>query len=351
MTSKAPGILTVGLTGLNAHDNPGPGIAVARALKEAYGDSIRLVGLAYEALEPGIYMHSLMYSTYRIPYPAMGHTLLYERLLEIEAETGFDLIIPNFDAELPNFIKIAHKLAMEGIKTFLPDAGQLDARDKTRLNELALKFSFKVPAYINLNTTKDIDDACEQLGYPLFVKGRYYEARLAANTGEARKLFDDIASRWGLPVIAQQYIKGTEINVAGLGDGRGNLVSAVPMRKLYINDKGKAWAGVSIEDAELIDLARNFAAALQWKGGFELEILKDNDGNLFIIEINPRFPAWVYLTAACGQNQPEALVKMAMGEEVRPFKGYEAGKLFIRHSWDEVVDLASFQQFSAFGKI
>jgi len=347
---KSPGILTIGITGLNAHDNPGPGIAVARALKEVYGDGVRLIGLAYEALEPGIYMDKLIDKTYHIPYPAAGATVLLERLLEINGMTGLDMIIPNFDAELGNFIKIGPRLASEGIRTFLPDNEQLAARDKTRLHEFAQIFGFKVPEYTNLIKREDIEDASEKLGYPLFIKGKYYEARLADNTGEAKKAFSDIANRWGLPVIAQKYIKGTEINVAGLGDGKGNLISAVPMRKLYITDKGKAWAGVTIEDTELISLAAQFAKSLQWKGGFELEIIKDSAGELYIIEINPRFPAWIYLAAASGQNQPTALVKMAMGEAVPQFENYESGKLFIRYSWDEVVDIARFQQFSAFGE-
>ncbi len=348
---KPADILTVGITGLNAHDNPGPGIAVARALKDAYGDNIRLIGLAYEALEPGIYMDKLLDKTYHIPYPAAGATVLLERLLEINGMTGLDMIIPNFDAELGNFIKIAPRLAAEDIKTFLPDAVQLAARDKTQLHEFAATYGFKVPDYVNLTKAEDMEVTGDKLGYPLFIKGKYYEARLADNADEAKKIFHDIANRWGLPVIAQRCIKGTEINVAGLGDGKGNLISAVPMRKLYITDKGKAWAGVTIEDAELVDLAGQFAKTLQWRGGFELEIIKDNAGNLYIIEINPRFPAWIYLAAASGQNQPAALVKMAMGDDVQPFESYEPGKLFIRHSWDDVVDIARFQQFSAFGEI
>lgn len=348
---KTPGILTIGITGLNAHDNPGPGIAVARALKDAYGDGVRLIGLAYEALEPGIYMDKLIDRTYHIPYPAAGTVVLLERLLEINGMAGLDMIIPNFDAELAGFIKIGPRLASEGIKTFLPDSGQLAARDKTRLHEFAAMYGFKVPEYVNLTRAEDAKEAGEKLGYPLFIKGKYYEARLADNAAEVKKIFQDIGNRWGLPVIAQRYIKGTEINVAGLGDGKGNLIGAVPMRKLYITDKGKAWAGVTIEDTKLLSLAAQFAGALQWKGGFELEIIKDSAGDLCIIEINPRFPAWIYLAAASGQNQPAALVRMAMGEEVHPFDSYQSGKLFIRYSWDDVVDIARFQQFSAFGEI
>jgi carbamoyl-phosphate synthase large subunit len=69
------------------------------------------------------------------------------------------------------------------------------------------------------------------------------------------------------------------------------------------------------------------------------------------MEINPRFPAWIYLTAGAGQNQPAALVRLALGQEVKPFEKYAVGKMFIRYSWDQIVDIESFQQVSAFGEI
>ena len=48
--------LFVGISGINAVDNPGPGIGVARSLKEDKDLNVRIVGLAYDAMEPGIYM-------------------------------------------------------------------------------------------------------------------------------------------------------------------------------------------------------------------------------------------------------------------------------------------------------
>ncbi len=52
--------LTIAVTGLNAIDSPGPGVAVIRALREAESFDCRIIGLAYESLEPGIYMHDIV---------------------------------------------------------------------------------------------------------------------------------------------------------------------------------------------------------------------------------------------------------------------------------------------------
>jgi len=343
--------LCIAVTGLNANDNPGPGVAVIRALKAGLGEGIKIIGLCYESLEPGIYMRDLVDVTYQIPYPTAGIVALTERLTYIHGKEKLNLIIPNFDAELYNFIKMVPQLKQMGIHTFLPSLEQLATRDKTNLAELGKKYNLCVPADHQLFTASDMEKAINELNFPLVIKGKFYGAHVTYNMEAALNAFHRLGAAWGYPVIAQQFIKGTEINIAALGDGKGNNISIVPMRKLYITDKGKAWAGVTIDDDGLVKLANDFAKATRWKGGCELEIMKDTDGKLFILEINPRFPAWIYLSVAAGQNQPSALAKMALGEALTPFKTYETGKLFIRHSWDQVVDIADFQKISAFGEL
>ena len=160
-----------------------------------------------------------------------------------------------------------------------------------------------------------------------------------------------IQAKWGLPIIIQEFIKGTEINIAALGDGEGNAISIIPMRKLYVTDKGKAWAGVTLDDEDLIALARKFIEVTKWRGGCELEVMLTSDNKPYIMEVNPRFPAWIYLTAAAGQNQPASLVKMSLGEKVEPFTSYAVGKIFIRYAWDLITDIREFQKISANGEL
>jgi carbamoyl-phosphate synthase large subunit len=84
----------------------------------------------------------------------------------------------------------------------------------------------------------------------------------------------------------------------------------------------------------------------------ELELMKeDKTGDLYLLEINPRFPAWVYLAVGCGQNHPEMLVKMAMGETVEPMKNYDVGKMFIRYSYDIICDLDKYASLSVQGEV
>ena len=75
--------IVVAVTGLNAIDSPGPGVAVIRAIRECEDFDVRIIGLSYEALEPGLYMHDLVDKTYQIPYPSAGTDSVLGRIIYI----------------------------------------------------------------------------------------------------------------------------------------------------------------------------------------------------------------------------------------------------------------------------
>ena len=72
--------LCVAVTGLNATDNPAPGVAVIRALRVAHPE-YRYVGLAYDALDPGIYAEDIINEIFLLPYPSQGMEPLLSRLV------------------------------------------------------------------------------------------------------------------------------------------------------------------------------------------------------------------------------------------------------------------------------
>ena len=344
--------ITVGVTGLNNIDSPGPGIPVIRGLRESELFDVRIIGLSYDTLEPGLYLHDLVDKSYQIPMPSAGTDTLLERLIYIHGIEQLDVIIPNFDAELHSFIKLSNLLRQEyNIATFLPTQEQFESRHKSVLFEFGEANGVKVPFAKMIFSTAEIYNIEEELTYPLVVKGKYYDASIAATPEQAVSYFHKISAKWGLPIILQEFITGNEVNVTALGDGKGNCIGAVPMRKLYITDKGKAWAGIALQDDELIQIARNVISNSKWKGGCELEFIKTKEGDYYLLEMNPRFPAWVYLAVGCGQNHPEALVRMALGETVNPSTKYDIGKMFVRYSYDQIVSLSEFEKIATTGEL
>ncbi len=343
--------ITVALTGLNNTDNPGPGVPVIRGIRESSSFDARILGLAYENLEPAIYMDGVVDKTYQVPYPSEGSDVLVKRILDIHKKDPIDVLIPNFDAELYTFMRSERVLEQAGIHTFLPTLEQFEERHKSNLPEFGKKYELSVPFSKDLTRIDEIRKLKDDFDYPLMVKGKFYDAYLAYNEEQVRMYFNKISAKWGLPVIIQEFIKGTEVNVVALGDGKGNTIGAVPMRKQFITDKGKAWSGITLDDKKLLDLTYRLIKATKWRGGMEIELVKSHKNELYIIEINPRIPAWVYLAVGAGQNLPEALVKLALGMEVEPFQDYEVGKMFIRYSYDLITDLKEFEKLSTLGEL
>ena len=343
--------LCIAVTGLNNTDNPGPGIPVIRAIRDSKDLDVRIIGLAYENLEPGIYMDDMVDKTYKIPYPTAGTEEILTRLRYIQSKEKIDVLIPNFDAELFSFMKMNDKLKELGIKTFLPTIKQFEERHKHALPEYGEKYNIKVPKSINITNANGIKSIEKEFDYPVLVKGQFYDAYVANSEEQVYGFFNKLSAKWGFPIIIQEFIQGTEVNVIALGDGKGNTVAAVPMRKQYITDKGKAWSGITIIDKKMMDITHQLIQQTQWKGGMELEMIKTAKGEYYLIEINPRIPAWVYLAVGAGQNIPEALVKLAIGEDVKPMSDYKAGTMFIRYSYDIIGSIEDFEQISIKGEL
>ncbi len=338
--------ITLAVSGLNNTDNPGPGVPFIRGVKESEEFDVRVIGLVYENLEPGIYMEGLCSRIFQIPYPSSGSDDLIERIEDIHRQEKIDVLVPNFDAELFSFMKNEERLNRSGIRTFLPTFEQFQEREKNRLPEFGKKYGIKVPGSLNLGSLGQITELEDKFDYPVMVKGQFYDAYLATNKDQVKQSFMKISAKWGFPVIAQEFISGTEVNVVALGDGNGNTVAAVPMRKQYTTDKGKAWGGITLADEKMMELTRSLIRQTKWRGGMELELIKTKNGEYYLIEINPRIPAWVYLAVGAGQNIPEALVKLALGIEVTPMYLYKIGKMFVRYSYDMIVDLEKFAAIS-----
>ena len=343
--------LTIAVTGLNATDNPAPGVGVLRSLRLGEGARDRLVGLAYDALDPGVYAEELVQDVFLMPYPSSSLAALLERIRYVHERVGLDVIVPTLDAELPAFLSLEADLRELGIGVLLPTRDQLEVRSKAKLAALGRAASISVPASVAIQSADELRRVHERVPYPFFLKGAFYGATYVTTLDEAFHAFHKAAAQWGLPIVVQAPVAGEELNVVALGDGAGGMVGAVPMKKLMLTDKGKGWAGITIDDAALLDVAARFIRATRWRGPCEVEVIRDREGAYHLLEINPRFPAWVHLAAAAGQNLPRAAVALAAGRRLAPLAPYRVGTMFVRIAVDQIAQLSDFERMVTVGEI
>jgi carbamoyl-phosphate synthase large subunit len=328
----------IGITGLNAGDSPAPGVPVVRCLTEHPGWSGNICGLAYDALESGGLDRKLVSSVYLLPYPKAGRETLLERIAYIHEQEKLNVIIPNLDAELPNFIAIRKELAGMGIRMFIPSEEQFKRRSKVNLEKLAAEIGIKTPKTRLVTDPSHIDVRQEEL--PVMVKGLFYDAKMAYTLEEVQHHVHKIAAMWGYPVLIQEFIEGEEYNAAAVGDGQGNMLAVAGMKKLVFTDKGKGWACVSIINEGLNQLAETVVTSLSWPGAIEVEAIKSKkDGSFYLIELNPRFPAWIYLAKAAGMNLPHLYLQLALGITPAENMTYRSGVVFTNYTTNLITDL------------
>lgn len=341
--------LTIGVTGLNAVDNPGPGIGVARSLKEDKDLDVTIVGLVYDAMEPGAYMDWLVDRAFVVPYPAAGSQSYFARLQHIHACCPLDFILPTLDTELPLFFQFEGDLASRSIGSFMPTKEQYRLRGKDRLSELAAAVDLTLPETEVVSSYEALARAVDRIGTPVMIKGAFYKAYRAATQQEAASAYGRIVAEWGYPVIVQEVVRGEELNVVAVGDGRGGSLGRVAVKKTSTTESGKIWTGVSIANEQMLEASDRFVERYRWRGPFELECIVDGS-DIYLIEINPRFPAWSYLATGVGINLPARMVRFAMGLPVPESDTYEAGRLFIRYTYELVTGMEPFQNLVTRGE-
>lgn len=343
---------TIAVSGMSAGESPQPGPATVRSIREVPGFSGRIVGLLYDAMDSGIHSKGLLDHAFVMPYPSSGSDAILSRLEFIHERTPIDVLIPTLDAELPAYVRLEPQLLEMGIRMFLPTESQLEARSKSRLGDMSKNLGILAPKQKLVTSMEQISSAFLEFDGDVMVKGPYYEAFRASNAHDAARVAAKIVAKWGFPIILQECIAGEEYDLALLGDGTGITTGAVAIKKMALTDKGKAFSGMAINDRHIFDIGLRFIKGTQWRGPLELEFVKAAHNNkYYLIEINPRFPAWIYLASQVGQNLPWAVVRMALGEEVAPYQPYTAGAFFVRHATDLVCNINTLEKLTMDGEL
>jgi carbamoyl-phosphate synthase large subunit len=341
---------TVAVTGVSARQEcAGPGCAVARCLRESPDFAGRVIGLGYDVLDAGLYAKDFVHGGYLIPSASSGDDALLSRLASLHRIEGFDAIIPCLDAEIPTYIRLTPKLAKMGIKVLLPNREQFSLRGRDNLVQLCAELGVRTAESRQVADPQFFNN-CDGFSYPLMIKGSAHETALVYNATQAKAVFFKYINGWGHPVLVQRVIHGDEFVLAAVGDGRGNMLGEVIMRKRGNNDKdANAWAGVTVADDEISEVAARLVKGLNWRGPIEVQVIRDSQGKVYLTEVNPRFPAWIFLSHAVGRNLPITLLEVLAGETDHQFGTPVTGTFFIRYTQDLIVPLREYESMFVMG--
>jgi diaminopimelate decarboxylase len=175
----------------------------------------------------------------------------------------------------------------------------------------------RVPEYLPASSAPtDLHTLGRRSGWHLWVKGKYHEAYSARGFFELRSQIKALEAHWPLEdIFVQQHVSGVERSIT-FAAYNGRLLDAVEVEKRSVTSQGKTWAA-SVKDAP-VDVAERLATLLaetRWTGGGEVEFVRDLQGDDWLIDFNPRFPAYIFGVTLCGHNLPACLLGEAYGIE------------------------------------
>ena len=299
--------LVIYISGLYSGPNPSPGVGIARSLRAAYPNAT-LVGVDYSNRSSGLHWVDFDEIWLQRPWDELDlkeYATQIKRILK-----GGALWISGLDLET---IWLADELA-EHPNLLVPPVSALNQVKKPAIPACE-GMPVKIPPFIPTSVSeRDLYTFCRKHGWPVWVKGPWYQARLVRSWREVKAACAELAETWATSTLfLQKHIVGREESIA-FAAYRGELLDAVYMEKRDITPEGKTWAGhISRVPSDLLDPLRSVIQHLEWTGGAELEMMRDSEGDLWLLEWNPRFPAWIHGSTIAGYNFPALLVERATG--------------------------------------
>jgi diaminopimelate decarboxylase len=297
------------VSGTHSGPDPSPGLGIARSVKQA-DPQIRLIAKDYSLRSSGL--HDLIFDEFQV-MPAWSemaldahHVFLVKQLKEMNA-----LYISGLDAE----IDWLSTLNLSPSKVLTPSATALSQIQKPRIS-CAGELGMRIPEFVPATASQiDLHKLARRSGWRIWIKGKFHEAYAARSHGEMLSRLSQMQATWPIEdIFVQCSIQGLERSYT-FAAFEGQLLGVAEVEKRSQTSAGKTWAAeVTMPSAEIIEKIAAFTKRTAWTGGCEIEFIRDRDDQDWLIDINPRFPAYIHGVTVCGLNLPGRLIAAVKGE-------------------------------------
>lgn len=296
--------------------------------KSLYKKGYRLVGTYHNKLSYGAntrYIHE------KIQFNYTDEEEIVDALIGIIKCKHIDLIIPFGDSTAEILSKYKDRISRY-TKFTIPDYDIfMSAYDKNKLMALCREKNYPHPITIDLSNQPN---KCEliKFPYPALIKPNITTGgrgmTLVRSYDEFKCKIGNIISKYG-DCHLQQFIKegGRQIKVQLFVDKRNNrhYGSVIWKQRYYPEKGGSSCCNVTIDAPELIELCGSVLQDLSWEGFADFDLIEDpKDGQMKIMEINPRFPACLKSAVKSGIDYAVILSDYTLGNPITSC-AYRAG--------------------------
>ena len=234
-------------------------------------------------------------------------------------------------------INLAAGLEKHGVKILGTSVEDLNrAEDRELFDQVVKELGLKQPQGITTTTHDGVIKAAEKLGYPVLVRPSYVlggkAMEIVYNQPELEDYLQnhvDIASSH--PILVDDYLDGRECDVDAICDGKRVLIPGIMEHiehaGVHSGDSMAVYPAQTFSPAikqKIADITKKLALKLNCRGIMNLQLI-ERDGEIYIIEVNPRASRTVpFLSKITSIEMAQVATRVIMGESLQE-QGYDDG--------------------------
>ncbi|MBR4457128.1 MAG: carbamoyl-phosphate synthase large subunit, partial [Solobacterium sp.] len=227
-------------------------------------------------------------------------------------------------------IKLTSFLDQKGIRILGTSAQSIDlAEDRERFDALLESLQVKRPKGCAVMTLEEAKEAAEAIGYPVLLRPSYVIggqnmtiAHSEEDTVEYMKRI--LAQGIENPVLIDQYLPGTELEVDVISDGTDVLIPGImehiERAGVHSGDSIAVYPPYNLNDRErqrVIAVSEQLTLAMKTKGLVNIQYLIYG-GELYVIEVNPRASRTIpYISKVTGVPMVDLASKVMLGRTLK----------------------------------
>ncbi len=249
---------------------------------------------------------ALAYCDFTRKVVAMKDPAYIDSLVKICGEDKIDLLIPTIDTDLLVLSENKNKFESVGTRVMISSPDMIRVcRDKNNTSQFFVDCGLHAPMPVN-------DWREYSAGYPAFIKPKDGSSSINAFRVETEEELEVYAGQVE-DYIVQPFISGREYTIDVFCDWNGTPISIVPRERLQVR-AGEVLKTRITMDQTMIDEAKAICDRFKPCGPMTVQLIRDESGIDWYIEINPRFGGGAPLSMKAGARSAEAILKLLSNE-------------------------------------
>ena len=228
-------------------------------------------------------------------------------------------------------INLAEPLRNRGVTLIGTDCDAIDrAENRDSFEKLLIELGIPQPEGRAVTSMEAGVEAAKEIGYPVLVRpsfvlgGRAMQI-VAKEESMWEYLRNAVAVDEDKPVLVDKYIRGKEVEVDAVCDGRDvfvpGIMELVERTGVHSGDSVSVYPSYSLSEGvkqTILDYAEKLGLGIGIKGLFNIQFIVDPEERVYIIEVNPRSSRTVpFLSKATGYSLADIGTMAMLGISLR----------------------------------